>query len=304
LKQSTVQSANQSPDYPITKLSTSTSVVIPAFNEAQSIGSIVAGLREAARWREILVVDDGSTDGTAERAAEAGATIVRHPYNKGNGAAVKTGIRRASGSYILIIDADGQHAASDAARLVAHLNAYDLVVGARSLRSQAGAVRRLGNTMLNATAGFLAGRPIPDLTSGFRAARRDYLLEFIHLLPNGFSTPTTTTLAFIRAGYNVWFEPIEASRRQGHSKIKVGSDGLRFMLILLKVITIFSPMRIFLPISLIAFAGGAAYGVWTIVTQSHVTNSSVLLILISVVIFLIGLVSEQISSLRIEGPKS
>jgi glycosyltransferase involved in cell wall biosynthesis len=299
-----VQSSNQLPDYPITRLSDSTTVVIPAFNEAPSIGSIVAALSDAARWREILVVDDGSTDGTAERAAEAGATVVRHPYNKGNGAAVKTGIRRAAGSYILIIDADGQHSASDATRLVARLNTFDLVVGARSVHSQAGAVRRMGNAMLNATAGFLAGRPIPDLTSGFRAARRDYLLEFIHLLPNGFSTPTTTTLAFIRAGYNVWFEPVEAGQRQGKSKIKLGSDGLRFALILLKVITIFSPMRIFLPISLISFAGGAAYGVWTIATQSHVTNSSVLLILISVVIFLIGLVSEQISSLRIEGPKS
>lgn len=298
------QSDDQLPNYPVTQLPNSTSVVIPAFNEAQSIGAIVADLRQAARWQEILVIDDGSTDGTADRAAAAGATVLRHPYNKGNGAAVKTGIRRAAGAYVLIIDADGQHAGSDAMRLVARLDTYDLVIGARSARSQAGPVRRIGNAMLNATAGFLAGRPIPDLTSGFRAARRDYLLEFIHLLPNGFSTPTTTTLAFMRAGYNVWFEPIEAGSRQGKSKIKLGSDGLRFVLILLKVITIFSPMRIFLPISVVAFAGGAAYGVWTIATQSHVTNSSVLLILISVVIFLIGLVSEQISSLRIEGPKS
>lgn len=286
------------------ELASSTTIVIPAFNEAKSIDAIVAGLRGAARWLEILVIDDGSTDGTADRAAQAGATVVRHPYNKGNGAAVKTGIRRAAGSYILIIDADGQHSPSDAARLVGRLDTYDLVVGARAAHSQAGAVRRIGNAMLNATAGFLAGRPIPDLTSGFRAARRDYLLEFIHLLPNGFSTPTTTTLAFIRAGYSVWFEPVEAGQRQGKSKIRLSSDGVRFVLILLKVITIFSPMRIFLPISLISFAGGAAYGVWTIATQSHVTNSSVLLILISVVIFLIGLVSEQISSLRIEGPKS
>jgi glycosyltransferase involved in cell wall biosynthesis len=303
-RDSAVESSNQSPDYPIARLPNSTSVVIPAFNEARAIGSVIAGLREAARWQEIVVVDDGSTDGTADQAAQAGATVVRHPYNKGNGAAVKTGIRRAAGSYILIIDADGQHLPSDAARLVSRLDAYDLVVGARSVRSQAGSVRRIGNALLNLTAGFLAGRTIPDLTSGFRAARRDYLLEFIHLLPNGFSTPTTTTLAFIRAGYNVCFEPVEAVPRQGTSKIKLGSDGLRFVLILLKVITIFSPMRIFLPVSLISFAGGAVYGVWTIATQSHVTNSSVLLILISVVIFLIGLVSEQISSLRVEGPKS
>jgi hypothetical protein len=154
---------------------------------------------------------------------------------------------------------------------------------------------------LNAIAGYLAGRPIPDLTSGLRAAKRECLLDFLHLLPNGFSTPTTTTLAFMKAGYSVRFEPIEAARRQGESKIKLGSDGVSFLLILLRIITIFSPLRIFLPVSAAAFMAGAAYAIWTIATQSHVTNSSVLLILLSVVIFLIGLVSEQISSLRFEG---
>jgi hypothetical protein len=159
----------------------------------------------------------------------------------------------------------------------------------------------VGNAILNWLASYLAERPIPDLTSGFRAARRDRVLEFIHLLPNGFSTPTTTTLAFLKAGYSVRFEPIVAAQRQGASKIRLGSDGVRFFLILLKVITIFSPLRVFLPVSLAAFAVGAGYGVWTILTQSHVTNSSVLLILLSVIIFLIGLVSEQISALRFEG---
>jgi hypothetical protein len=186
-------------------------------------------------------------------------------------------------------------------RLVSHLDAHDLVVGARSRSSQASRVRLVGNSLLNAIAGFLAGRRIPDLTSGFRAARRDCLLEFLHLLPNGFSTPTTTTLAFMKAGYSVRFEPIEAARRTGVSKMKPGADGVRFFLILLKVMTIFSPLRIFLPVSLASFVLGAAYAAWTIATQSHVTNSSVLLILLSVVIFLIGLVSEQISSLRFEG---
>ena len=157
--------------------------------------------------------------------------------------------------------------------------------------------------MLNQLAGYLTGRPIADLTSGFRGARREPLREFLHLLPNGFSTPTTTTLAFIKAGFSVRFEPIEAARRRGESKIKLGSDGVNFFLILLRIITIFSPMRIFLPVSAAAFIAGAAYAVWTIATQSHVTNSSVLLILLSVVIFLIGLVSEQISSLRFEGRK-
>ncbi|MEP7305319.1 MAG: glycosyltransferase family 2 protein [Acidobacteriota bacterium] len=285
-------------------MTTSTSVVIPAYNEAQAIGALVAGLRGAATWHEILVIDDGSDDGTGDRASDAGARVIRHPYNKGNGAAVKTGIRQASGRYILIMDADGQHQAADAPRLVAHLDQYDLVIGARSGRSHANLVRRVGNQALNAIAGYLAERRIADLTSGFRAAARDGLLEFLHLLPNGFSTPTTTTLAFIKAGYNVRFEPIEAARRQGQSKIKLGADGVRFFLILLKVVTIFSPLRIFLPISGAAFVLGAAYAAWTIATQSHITNSSVLLILMSVVVLLVGLVSEQISALRFEGRRS
>jgi glycosyltransferase involved in cell wall biosynthesis len=276
------------------------SVVVPAYNESASIGPLVSGLRLAGSWREIIVVDDGSSDDTALRAAAAGARVIRHPYNKGNGASVKTGIRNAGGAFILILDADGQHQPSDAARLAAKLSEYDLVVGARSSATQAGLARRAGNAALNGVASYLTGRRIPDLTSGFRAARREYLLEFIHLLPNGFSTPTTTTLAFIKAGHSVWFEPIDAAARQGASKINFGADGLQFLVILLKVITIFSPMRIFLPLAASSFALGAAYAVWTVLTQSHVTNSSVLLILFGVIIFLVGLISEQISSLRFE----
>jgi len=276
------------------------SVIVPAFNEGAAIEALVSGLRRAAAWHEILVVDDGSTDDTGPRAAHAGARVVRHPYNKGNGAAVKTGIRQATGAIVLILDADGQHHPADACRLVARLDEYDLVVGARSPSTQANGARRAGNGLLNAIASHLAERRIPDLTSGFRTARRDHLLEFLHLLPNGFSTPTTTTLAFLRAGYSVHFEPIEAGTRQGRSKIRLGADGLQFFVILLKVITIFSPMRIFLPLSGASFALGGVYAIWTIATQSHVTNSSVLLILLSVIIFLVGLVSEQITSLRFE----
>ena len=278
-----------------------TSVVIPAFNEAASIGAVVRDLAAAAGWLEILVVDDGSSDETGANAAAAGARVIRHPYNKGNGAAVKSGIRQATGVFILIADADGQHRPADATRLVSQLDAYDLVVGARSGQTQASIGRRLGNALLNGIASYLTQQSIPDLTSGFRAARREHLLEFIHLLPNGFSTPTTTTLAFMRAGYSVRFEPVEAAQRSGVSKIHLGADGFNFFLILLKVITIFSPLRIFAPVSAAAFLLGAAYAIWTIVTQSHVTNSSVLLILLSVVILLVGLVSEQISSLRSEG---
>ncbi len=227
--------------------------------------------------------------------------MVRHPYNKGNGAAVKTGIRQATTKFIVIVDADGQHRPADAVRLVSHLDQYDLVVGARAPRTQATVARRLGNAVLNALASYLTQQPIPDLTSGFRAARFEPMIEFLHLLPNGFSTPTTTTLAFIKAGYSVRFEPIEAAARAGRSKIRLGSDGMGFFLILLKVITIYSPLRIFVPISAASFLLGAVYAAWTIMTQSHVTNSSVLLIVLSVIILLVGLISEQISSLRFEG---
>ena len=279
----------------------SVSVIIPAFNEAVVIGQVIGALRSAATWHEIIVVDDGSTDGTSEVARAAGALVATHAYNKGNGASVKTGLRRATGEFILIIDADGQHRPADALRLVGRLGEYDLVVGARSSDTQATRARRLGNAVLNWLAGYLSGRPIPDLTSGFRAARLDFVREFIHLLPNGFSTPTTTTLAFVKAGYNVAFEPIEAASRVGTSKIRLGPDGAKFFLIVLRVVTIFSPLRVFVPVSLAAFLIGAAYAAWTIVTESHVTNSSVLLIVLSVVVFLVGLVSEQIAALRFEG---
>ena len=277
-----------------------TSIIVPALNEAEAVGDLVRALRGGAAWHEVIVVDDGSTDGTGERAREAGAIVVRHPYNKGNGAAVKSGVRRATGEAILIVDGDGQHRPADAVRLVTRLDEYDLVVGARSAATQASMARRLGNALLNRLATYLTDREIPDLTSGFRAARRECMLEFLHLLPNGFSTPTTTTLAFIKAGYSVAFEPIDAEQRQGKSKIKLARDGAKFFLILLKIITIFSPLKIFVPVSLVTFLLGFGYAIWTAVRQSHVTNSSVLLILLAVVIFLVGLVSEQISALRFE----
>jgi glycosyltransferase involved in cell wall biosynthesis len=277
------------------------SVVIPAFNEGAAVGAVVQAIAGAAPWREIIVVDDGSTDDTSDRARQAGATVVRHPYNKGNGAAVKSGIRRASGEYILILDGDGQHRANDAGRLVSRLGEFDLVIGARSKTTQATHARRYGNGALNRLAGYLTGRDIPDLTSGFRAARREHLLEFLHLLPNGFSTPTTTTLAFIKAGYNVAFEPVEAQPRSGQSKIRLARDGAKFLMIILKIVTLFSPLRVFLPISIGCFVVGAGYAVWTAFTQRHITNSSVLLIMLAVIVFLVGLVSEQISALRFEG---
>jgi len=270
-------------------------------NEAAAIGGVVSQLRGAAAWKEIIVVDDGSADETAVQARAAGACVVRHPYNKGNGAAVKTGIRHARGEFVLIIDADGQHPPEDARRIAARLGDFDLVIGARNGSTQASAARRAGNAVLNNLASYLTSRPIPDLTSGFRGARTECLREFIHLLPNGFSTPTTTTLAFIKAGYNVTFEPIDARQRSGRSKIRFAHDGARFLLILLKIVTLFSPLRVFLPLSVLSFAVGSIYGVWNMLATGKIPNGAVILILFAVIVFLVGLVSEQIASLRFDG---
>jgi glycosyltransferase involved in cell wall biosynthesis len=279
----------------------SVSLVSPAYNEGRVIADVIAALNADARWHEIIVVDDGSSDGTGGFASSAGAIVVKHPYNKGNGAAVKSGIRKAAGEFVLILDGDGQHSPADARRLVSRLGEYDLVVGARSASTQATHARRFGNRALNWLASYLTERDILDLTSGFRAARRDHLREFLHLLPNGFSTPTTTTLAFIKAGYNVAFEPVEARQRAGSSKIKLARDGTKFFLIILRIVTIYSPLRIFVPTALVTFALGVLYLVWNVAAHGRIPNGAMLLILFAVGVFLVGLVSEQISAMRFEG---
>ena len=271
------------------------SVVIPAFNEEAAIASVVAGLRAAAAWSEILVVDDGSTDATAVKAEAAGARVVRHPYNKGNGAAVKTGLREARGEVVLLMDADGQHQPEEALRVVGRIGLYDMVIGARGRGDQT-ALRAMGNGVFQALASWLTGRDIPDLTSGFRAARRDRMLEFIHLLPNGFSYPTTSCLAFLKAGYNVAFEPIQAKKRLGESKIRVWRDGLKFVLMIFKIVTLYSPLKVFFPIAFASFVLGAVYGVWNVVTHGKIPMGAALLIQLAVVVFLFGLISEQIAA--------
>jgi len=276
----------------------SVSIVIPALDEAATIGTVVTELRSCAAWHEIIVVDDGSADGTSEAARAAGARVVRHPYNKGNGAAVKSGIRNASAPHVLILDGDGQHAPGDAVDIVRRLGDYDLVIAARTPETQATYSRRLGNALLNRLAAYVTSRPIPDLTSGFRAARRDSLQEFLYLLPNGFSTPTTTTLAFIRAGYSVTFHPVAAGRRTGQSKIHFARDGAKFLLILLKIATLFSPLRIFGPLSLVPLLVGVLYGAWNVIFNGRIPNGAVILILFAALVFLVGLVSEQIAALR------
>lgn len=271
--------------------------MIPAFEEEAVIGDLVRRVAEAGDWLEVLVVDDGSGDATAERAEQAGARVVRHPYNKGNGAAVKTGLRSARGEVVLLMDADGQHDPSDMRRLVEPVGQWDLVVGARRSADQS-AFRALGNAVFNALASWLTGIRIPDLTSGFRAARRDRLLEVLHLLPNGFSYPTTSCLALLKAGHNVRFEPIRTHRRVGRSKIRPLRDGVRFLLIILKIVTQYSPLKVFVPIAGTALGLGLGYGVWNVLRFGKIPMGAALLIQLAVVVFLFGLVSEQIASGR------
>jgi glycosyltransferase involved in cell wall biosynthesis len=271
------------------------SVVIPAYNEEDGIATIVAEMKALHPWREILVVDDGSRDATAARAEAAGARVVRHPYNKGNGAAVKTGIREARGEIVLLMDGDGQHAPEEALRLVAGIGAYDMVIGARAASDQA-ATRAFGNALFKMLASWLTGRKIHDLTSGFRAARRDLLLEILHLLPNGYSYPTTSCLAFLKAGHNLAFEPVRARPAVGRSKMRVMRDGLRFVLIIFKIVTLYSPLKVFFPISATALVLGAAYAAWNVWFFGKIPMGAALLIQLAVVVFLFGLISEQIAA--------
>jgi glycosyltransferase involved in cell wall biosynthesis len=280
----------------------SLSVVIPAYNEGDAVHRVIYKIRELRPRAEIVVVDDGSKDNTAEVARIAGARVVVHPYNKGNGAAVKTGLRHATGEVVLLLDADGQHPPEDIERVLEPIGEYDLVVGARTRDSESAWIRDFGNFIFNRLATYLSGREIPDLTSGFRAMKRDMIMEFIHLLPNLYSYPTTSTLAFIKAGYNVRFVPIRARKGTGRSNTKIVRDGIRAVVIILRMITLFAPMKIFLPFSIFLFISGMVYGLVNILIWgiNRIPNGSVLLILSSLFIFLFGLISEQIAAMRFE----
>lgn len=274
------------------------SIVIPARDEAASIGAVVRSARQAVPDAEIIVVDDGSADGTAEHARGEGASVIRHLYAKGNGAAVKSGARAAQGDVVVFLDGDGQHEPADIPRLLERIDAgADLAVGARADGSQASFARLVANGVYNRLASWIVGRRVEDLTSGFRAARTALFREFLDLYPNGFSCPTTSTMAFFRAGYSVVYVPIRAGRRVGSSHIRLLRDGGRFFLIIFRVGTLYSPLKIFAPVSAFLFATGAAYYAYTYLTEGRFTNFGSLLFLSSVMVFMIGLVSEQITAL-------
>lgn len=275
------------------------SVVVPAKNEQKTIAALVKGVLEVSRVFEVVVVDDGSTDETGRLAAEAGARVVRHPFSLGNGAAIKRGAREAQGDWVLFMDADGQHQASDIALLLdaAASSDADMVVGARDAKGQASIWRRFANGFYNWFASKVTEYPIDDLTSGFRLAKRARFLEFLHLLPNGFSYPTTSTMAFLRSGYVVRFVPITVLKRKGKSHISPLKDGFRFVVIIFKIATLFAPLKVFIPIAAFHFLLGLGRYAYTYLTDGTFTNMSALLMVTAVQIFLIGLVSEQITSL-------
>ncbi|MCB0351871.1 MAG: glycosyltransferase family 2 protein [Bdellovibrionales bacterium] len=277
------------------------SIIIPAFNEQGAIAETVGQItRVDLPAFEILVVDDGSSDNTAANAEAAGARVVRHPYNIGNGAAVKTGIRNARGQVCVFLDGDGQHDPNDIPRLLAHIPRYHMVVGARSRGSETHWHRDLANFVYNKFASFIAEFQIEDLTSGFRAMRREDARRFCDMFPNGFSYPTTSTLAFIRSGRSVRYIPIKTRYRLGKSKIRLIHDGLEFFLIIIKIAMSFSPLRVFIPVASFLFFLGLGRYIYTYFLFGQFTNMSHLLMNSSVIVFMLGLIAEQIASLRLE----
>jgi len=285
------------------------SIILPAFQEEQGIAPLLdrigAVMEPLGRPWEVLVIDDGSTDETAARARERGARVISHPYNIGNGAAVKTGIRQARGRVIVMMDADGQHDPADIPRLLEHVGTHDMVVGARTKESQTSLHRDLANKVYNGLASYVCNRRIEDLTSGFRAIRADAARAFLYLLPNTYSYPTTLTLSIVRSGRSLKYVPIRTSRRLGRSKIKLLRDGVRFFMIILKIATLFSPMKVFLPVSALMFLTGLFYGLARIFLMGdRYGPTSAMLMTMAVVVFMVGLVSEQVAQLRFDRAES
>ncbi len=279
----------------------SVTIIIPAYNEAPTIGEFVTKTKKLYPDFEVIVINDGSKDNTAEVAEKAGASVYNHPYNIGNGAAIKAGIRIAKGDVLVFMDGDGQHLPEDIARLLEHIQEYDMVVGARTKDSQASVDRAIGNRIYNLFSSYVANFPVQDLTSGFRAVKAEVAKKFVYLLPNTYSYPTTLTLGMLRTGRSVKYIPIRIKRRQkGISDIKIYRDGVRFFMIITKICTLYSPLRVFLPVSFMMFVSGGLNYFQTYIFHGRFTNMSTLLFVTSILVFMMGLISEQICQMRYE----
>jgi glycosyltransferase involved in cell wall biosynthesis len=277
------------------------SIIIPAYNEGTTIGLIVDKIKSLYPAFEVIVVNDGSKDSTAEAAGKAGAIVYSHPYNIGNGAAIKSGIRIASGEILVFMDGDGQHDPEDIEKMLEYFPDYDMVVGARARADQVSFFRGVGNRMLNCLAGYVAKYSVQDLTSGFRAIKADIAHKLLYLLPNTYSYPTTMTLGVLRSGRSLKYIPINVQKRKsGESSVNVSRDGVRFFMIITKICALYSPFRIFLPLSMLIFLLGVTYYLYSYITSGRFTNGSALLFTTSVIVFLMGLISEQITQLRFE----
>ncbi len=278
----------------------SVTVLIPAYNEGHGIRQVVEGVRAAGPAWDVLVVDDGSRDDTAAEAEAAGARVVRHPYNIGNGAAIKTGLRHATGEIVVMLDADGQHDPADIPKLLEPMDTYDLVVGARTKDSDVSRFRSLGNAIFLAVARWISESDIQDLTSGFRAVRRDRALEFLPLYPNQYSYPTTMTLSFLKAGFFVHYVPLPGiGRRQGGtSRIRPFRDGMRFLTIIVKTVMLFDPLKAFLPAAFVLILSGTGFGMWQYSQFGAIRNASVILVVTGVLVLFFGLLASQNASLR------
>ncbi len=281
--------------------STSVSVIIPAHNEAETIGNLIRGIQALYPEYEVIVINDGSTDNTSGAASDAGAIVYSHPYNLGNGAAIKSGIRIASGEVMVFMDGDGQHEPKDIGELLEYMPEFDMVVGARTGGRQSSWGRRLGNGLLNWLATYVSKFKIMDLTSGFRAVKSPIARNFLYLLPNTYSYPTTLTLGVLRSGRSLKYTPVQVQvRKGGKSNIRLFRDGVRFFMIITKICALYSPLRIFLPVSFLMFLTGLGYYLYTYINWGRFTNMSALLFTTSILIFLMGLISEQITLMRFE----
>ncbi len=279
----------------------SVTIIIPVLNEAETIGGVISKIRDLYPDFEIIVINDGSTDDTALIAEKAGAYVYSHPYTIGNGAAIKSGIRLSSSDILVFMDGDGQHDPKDIKNLLQHLPKFDMVVGERATRGQASFGRALGNRIYNWIASYVANFPIKDLTSGFRAVKSHIAKDFLYMIPNTYSYPTTLTLGVLKNGLSIKYLRINIhKRKKGSSNISLTRDGVRFFMIIIKICTLYSPMRVFLPVSFSMFIIGFVYYLYTFANQGRFTNMSALLFTTSIIVFMMGLVSEQICQMRFD----